>query len=311
VPEAPTSSELDELRREVAALRWYHSIDLGNGVVTPGTPPNDVVLARGLPSLAGRSVLDIGAWDGFFSFAAERAGATRVVALDHYAWLVDFDARNEYWARCEADGVLPDPDRDLADFARPDTLPGRRGFDLARRVLRSAVIPVVGDFMALDPVELGTFDVVLFLGVLYHLRDPLAALRRVRALTAGVAVVETEAVAILGMPRAELLSFTPGAELRGDHTNWFAPSAAALAGMCRAAGFGRVDVRIGPPPRRVQLRAATGRAAHTARERTRQRLRARALVAGAAGDRPARGTAAPDWSGVALHRYRITVHAHP
>jgi hypothetical protein len=69
-----------ELQREVAGIRWFHRIDLGGGVVTAGeddTP--DKLSTLGLPErLDGLSVLDIGAWDGFFSFEAERRGARRV-----------------------------------------------------------------------------------------------------------------------------------------------------------------------------------------------------------------------------------------
>ena len=56
--------------------------------MTRGVDDTPLRLARlDLPlSLAGESVLDIGAWDGFFSFEAERRGASRVVAADYYSW---------------------------------------------------------------------------------------------------------------------------------------------------------------------------------------------------------------------------------
>jgi tRNA (mo5U34)-methyltransferase len=77
-----------ELPPEVAAIRWFHSIDLGNGVRTPGVDRTAQKLKRlTLPaSLSGKTVLDVGAWDGFFSFEAERRGAKRVLATDHYCW---------------------------------------------------------------------------------------------------------------------------------------------------------------------------------------------------------------------------------
>ena len=76
-----------------------------------------------LPDVTGRSVLDIGAWDGKYSFLAEQEGAARVVALDHYAWGVDFVARGAYWAECIAKRTLPDQSRDETDFWQPE-LPG-------------------------------------------------------------------------------------------------------------------------------------------------------------------------------------------
>jgi tRNA (mo5U34)-methyltransferase len=282
-PGRPGGLSRQELVERVASIPWYHAIDLGQGVVTPGSPPNPRLLAEGLPDFAGKSVLDIGAWDGQFSFLAERRGARRVVALDHYAWCVDFAARHEYWRQCAQAGVLPDHRRDLTDFWRSDEMPGRAGFDLARQVLGSQVEPVVGDFMELGPAELGRFDVVLFLGVLYHLREPLSALERVRELTQELAVIETEAIAVVGMPRARLLEFYPGDEFRGDHTNWFVPTADALVAMCRAAGFARAEVKVGPPAQLAQARALLRR-----------------LARGRAGDEPAQA---------GLQRYRVVVHA--
>jgi tRNA (mo5U34)-methyltransferase len=269
----------------MAAISWYHSIDLGAGVVTPGNPVNEDFVARGLPEVEGRTVLDVGAWDGFYSFLAERRGAIRVVALDHYAWCVDFEARLEYWRACDAAGELPDHNRDLTDFFRPDTMPGRRGFELAKKVIGSRVEPVVGDFMQLEPNELGRFDIVLFLGVLYHVREPLGALERIRALTSEVAVVETEAVRTLGLGRARMLEFHPGGELGGDHTNWFVPTESALHALCRAAGFRRVETRVGPPPAARRLLSD--------------------LVRRGGGDRRR------DLHPRSLQRYRITVHAYP
>lgn len=73
-------------------------------------------------------------------------------------------------------------------------MPGRRGFDLARRILNRRVEPLVADFVETDLDALGKFDVVFFLGVLYHLRHPLVALERLAKLTREVAVIETEAV---------------------------------------------------------------------------------------------------------------------
>jgi tRNA (mo5U34)-methyltransferase len=278
-----------DLAEQIASISWYHSIALGDGVVTPGNPPDGQMLARGIPDVRGKKVLDIGAWDGYWSFLAERRGAARVVAMDHYAWSVDFAARLEYWEACENKGETPDHRLDFTEFWRPETLPGRAGFDLARRTLGSLVEPVVADFMTVDPSEVGQFDVVLFLGVLYHLREPLTALERVLGLTRGVAVIETEAIAVLGLPHASLVEFHDGGGLRGDYTNWFVPTETALHAMCRAAGFKRVVTRIGPPP-------LSRRAAQTA-----SRLR----HGPSAGDRRSR-----DSSELAVTRYRIAVHAY-
>ncbi len=229
---------------------WYHSIELAPGLVTPGRTSHAEWQAQlerlRLPDLTGKSVLDIGAYDGFFSFAAERRGAARVVALDHYVWSCDMAGYMRDWRESRRTGVeLPPPH--ASRHWSPDTLPGRRPFDAVRALVGSRVEPIVGDFMTVDPDVLGRFDVVLFLGVLYHLEDPLGALRRIAGLTApgGLAVIETEAVEIPSLRGIAACELFPGRELNNDPTNWWAPNERALTGMCRAAGF--KDVTVLPP----------------------------------------------------------------
>jgi tRNA (mo5U34)-methyltransferase len=236
----------DALRARAAELRWFHSIDLGHGVVTAGDAEPPIPTDK-LPALAGKSVLDIGAWDGYYSFLAERQGADRVVALDHYAWGVDFAARGAYWQTCLEQGQLPDQSLDTTEFWQPD-LPGRRSFEFAAEALGSKVEPVLGDFMTADLDELGQFDVVLCLGVLYHMKEPLTLLERVRAATREVAVIETEAIHIEDHDHDSLLRFHAGGDLHIDFGNWFVPTIGALHAMCRAAGFSTVQTAIGPPP---------------------------------------------------------------
>lgn len=238
-----------KLERMATVAQWWHSIDLGDGVVTPGHKSAALLRAElaalRLPVLAGKTVLDIGAWDGFFSFAAERRGA-HVVALDYHMWRVDpskavaTDVAAIYEGRArrhwEDGGSL---------FS--DELRGKRGFDTAHGILGSHVESVVADFTALDPDSLGVFDVVLFLGVLYHLRHPLTALERLRSMTREVAVIESHANYWPGREHRAICEFLEGDELNQDHENWWAPNLAAIVALCRAAGFRKVSVCAGPP----------------------------------------------------------------
>ncbi|HWL17600.1 MAG TPA: methyltransferase domain-containing protein [Opitutus sp.] len=205
----------EELLHQVAALRWFHRIDLGDGVVTPGLDDTPAKLRRvKLPeSLAGKSVLDIGAWDGFFSFEAERRGASRVVAVDSYSW------NGDGWG-------------------------SKASFELARRVLNSKVEDRDREVLQLTPQDPGTFDVVLFLGVLYHMRHPLLALETVAALTKQLLILETK-VDLLAW-RTPAMAFYVGRELNNDPTNWWAPNVAGLRDMLRAVGFRSVQV-VSPP----------------------------------------------------------------
>ena len=235
--------------KPVDEIFWWHSIDLGDRV-TPGHKTPELLDREWsnlrLPDLTGRSVLDIGCWDGWFSFRAERAGAARVVALDHYVWSLDLPRQQSYWRDCRERAITPQQYHEQPDLWHPDTLPGKAGFDLAHSTLNSRVEPVVADFMTVDLDTLGTFDIVLYLGVLYHMEEPLTALRRVRRATKSLAVIESEALTIAGQTNA-LWEFVPGAAVNADIGNWWIPTEAGLHGLCRAAGFREVETVVGPP----------------------------------------------------------------
>ena len=203
-----------DLERAAAAIRWAHRIDLGQGVITPGLWNTPGILERlHLPAdLSGQTVLDVGCWDGFYSFEAERRGASRVLATDSFTW------QRKSWG-------------------------SKDGFDLARRVLNSRVEDLEIDPLDLSPERVGMFDVVLFLGVLYHMKHPMLALERVAAVTRRLLVVET-VIDLLYAPRPAL-AFYPGAELNQDDSNWFGPSPSAVEAMLRAAGLPRVE-RVWP-----------------------------------------------------------------
>ncbi len=248
----------DEIAAAVQGVPfWFHSIDVGDGVVTPGLQSSEYLKARlhelQLPDLHGKTVLDIGAYDGFYSFEAERRGASRVVSLDHYVWSLDLREHVHYWAECKQRGIVPEPYHSTPHW-RPADLPGKRGYDTAHRLRDSRAEVVVADFMTFEPATLGTFDVVLFLGVLYHLENPLGGMRRVFELTGDVAIIETAAVVIPGYEHVPLSEFYESNELNGDVSNWWAPNLRALIGLCRAAGFRRVEPISKPSARRFRAR---------------------------------------------------------
>jgi tRNA (mo5U34)-methyltransferase len=234
---------------QTSDIFWYHSIDLG-GELTPGQKSLDVLEAQwdelAIPPLYGKTVLDIGAWDGYFSFRAEREGAKRVVALDHYVWSTRLVEQQSYYRRTLATGekyVAPHLVPELWD---PKGLPGRAGFDLAKARLGSGVEPVVADFAQDDLTDLGTFDVVIFVGVLYHLENPMGALRKVASLTKELALINTVAVHVPNVDSA-VWEFYPDAELAGDSSNWWAPNRTALEGATTAAGFRKFVLRGSVP----------------------------------------------------------------
>lgn len=206
-----------ELRKAVNTIRWVHRIDLGQGVITPGEWNTPEVLSRlQLPDhLSGQTVLDVACWDGFYSFAAEQRGAARVLATDSFIWQAGH----------------------------------KEGFLLAHRALQSKVEEAEIDVLDLSPERVGMFDIVLFLGLLYHMKHPMLALERAASVTRRLLIVET--VVDLYLP-GKALAFYPGAELGHDETNWFSPTPAALEAMLRAVGFTRVE-RVWPSAGRLRL----------------------------------------------------------
>ena len=94
-------------------------------------------------------------------------------------------------------------------------------------------------FRALTPERVGTFDVVLFLGVFYHLLDPIAALTQIAALAREVLIVETHTDAL--ETRRPAMIMYPGAELDGDESNWWGPNPACMVALLKQCGFAKVD----------------------------------------------------------------------
>jgi len=118
----------------------------------------------------------------------------------------------------------------------------------------------------------GTFDLVLFLGVLYHLRDPLLALTRVASVTKRHLIMETH-VDMLGA-RRPVAAFYPNDELKGDGSNWWGPNLQAAAEMLKVVGFSRIEtISVTPIIGRV-ARAANDRYHHKPALRTLRQGRA-------------------------------------
>jgi tRNA (mo5U34)-methyltransferase len=209
-----------DLMRRVQQYKWFHTIDLGNGIVTPGaTAPElhraDVKTIFDPIKMAGTSVIDVGAWNGLYSFEAKRRGATRVLATDHFVW-------------------------------SDSHLRGRETFDLARDALGMQVEAKDIDVPDISVDAVGTFDVVLFLGVFYHLFDPIDGLRRVASITGEVLVVVSH-IDLEDVPRPAMVMY-PGSELAGDPTNWWGPNVACIKSLLQVLGFERVDYTRLPRP---------------------------------------------------------------
>ena len=192
-------------------------MEFPHGIRSPGVyDPRDLFERLHLGRLDGKRVLDVGARDGYFSFACEKLGA-EVIAVDHSA-------------------------------------PDLTGFLAAREIYGSRVEYVQANVYDLTPAALGgAFDVVLFLGVLYHLRHPLLALDRLRELCRGELWVESlvcdpgfftgfqqrDAAGRLTPTLRELplAQFMPVNRFHSDPTNKWAPNLACLEALLGDAMF--------------------------------------------------------------------------
>lgn len=217
--------EKDEaLRKRVEALTWYHTIDLGGGLRTPGRFDHAPILDKyRLPeSLAGLRVLDVATYDGFWAFEFEKRGAAEVVALD-----LDTGAQLD-WS----------PPRLAA--ARPDELTRRfgEGFELARERLGSKARRVASSVYDLRPEVHGEFDVVHSGDFLLHINNPVRALQNMARVCRGYALISD-----VYFPELDALGAGAMCEYRGFRDNtWWRLSLAALEQMIQDAGFSRVEL---------------------------------------------------------------------
>jgi tRNA (mo5U34)-methyltransferase len=231
----PASVTDADARALIAAYpRWYHRIEVRPGIITPGINDSPVQLQMlELPAdCSGLRVLDIGARDGFFSFELERRGA-EVLAVDY--------------------------------------MPAERtGFPIAAQLLGSRVVFRQANIYQLTPEEIGTFDLVLFLGLLYHLPDPIRAMRIVRRLCSGRMYLETLVIDdVIPMPDGSeaplaalnehlatipLMQFFPGASCNGDPTNYWGPNVRCVEAMLAETEF-RVE-RVARVPGRALFESA-------------------------------------------------------
>jgi tRNA (mo5U34)-methyltransferase len=219
-----TGFSKSEIRARAAALGdWFHNIDLDGVPTAPNHFLNDYPNVKwqrfqhAIPEdLTGKTVLDIGCNGGFYSIEMKRRGAARVLGID-------FDDRY----------------LDQARFAAEVT-----GQDIEFRKLSVYDVAEIGE----------RFDVVLFMGVLYHLRHPLLALDLIHDHVSGDLLVyqsmqrgspemppvqadydffQQDHFDAPGYPKLHFIEH----EYAGDWTNWWAPNAACSAAMLRSAGF--------------------------------------------------------------------------
>ncbi len=223
----------DDLMAQVNDLDWYHTIDLGQGRVTPGMFDWRPFLgAFEFGDLRGKTVLDVGAGDGFFSFEMEKLGG-RVTAVD----IPSQEQRDGVAVREKRHFGTQDPGSGRTDDEQPDLVRFTDKFGLAKELLGSSVERLQQDLYTLSPDTCGTFDVVFCSDVLLHLTDPLRALSRMRAVCGERVIVNTPMFST--SPKHEGVEMAQFRGHKGKGTFWF-PNRPCLEAWMEAAGFSRI-----------------------------------------------------------------------
>lgn len=201
-------AERARILQRVARLEpWYHSFELADWLVTSGAHKSEEIQrgldALGFPTdLAGARVLDVGSNAGFYSFLAEQRGARSVLG-------VELDPRYVEQAR------------------------------FVGSLLGSNAEFRVGDVHEVGPA-LGTFDVVICSGLLYHVADPTNVLLALASVCSGTMLLESEV--LVEDELTDCARFVEGTYM-GYSSTWWIYGPECLAGMVRAAGFAKAEFK--------------------------------------------------------------------
>lgn len=216
--DVPPASATD-LSAEVGRYPWYHTLDLGGGVVTPGMFDHRPMLDRyPLPAdLSGLRCLDVATMDGFWAFEMERRGAASVTALD----LENPEELDWPYA--------------LRDHQKTMDETKASRFALAHAALGSSVERVLLSAYDLGP-SLGEFDFVFCGDLLLHLKDPITPIENIFSVCTGSAVI------VNTIKKFRFYEGRAMAELDGiDNFEWWVTNLEGLVRLVRAAGFSRVE----------------------------------------------------------------------
>ena len=209
---------------------WFHTFSLDQGsLYTPGVARDHRYRIPALPDdLSGKSVLDVGTFDGFYAFLAERRGARRVVAVDNEQYREWVQAR---WGL---------------------ELEGGEGFHAIAELLASKV-----EYRRLDAFELDRleeqFDVIFCFGILHRVKHPLSLLKvlRRRLATGGLVLLETYGVADrAGEGDAAVRAYHAGEVYPRDDFVYWGFTGESIDRLANQAGFAGARIVDAPHDRR-------------------------------------------------------------
>jgi len=232
-----------DLREQVKAIpHWYHRIELPDGTVTPGWAPIDAARYCIPEDLTGKRVLDIGAWDGYWTWEAFWRGAREVVAIDDFSDQCGQQIDRHGWETFDLCREAFGFTTETTSLSQPNQWLNDRG-QLCQR-LEMDVYDISED-------TLGRFDVVFFFGTIYHLKHPLLAMEKISAVCDGSLYIETASLDDYSPYRGGLgqgydrndtvMEFYAGSEYGSNKSNWWVPTLECLGAMMHTVGFQDIE----------------------------------------------------------------------
>lgn len=231
---ARTQAQIDALRQQIAQISsWYHRIDLGDGVETPGHfRMADYLAHYHFPArLDGLRVLDVGASTGFFAYEFERRGAAEVVGVELPSW-----AAHDWTPRYRRE-FAQKPAAEQQNIDREVMLDG---FSVVGQALGSQrVRRVFKTIYELSSAELGTFDIVFSGSMLMHVRDPVLGIQRLRECCKDGGRLIVSISTTMGESKEPLAKFVG----EWNQCNWWQMTPRCLEEVLRCCDFDRCEHR--------------------------------------------------------------------
>jgi tRNA (mo5U34)-methyltransferase len=227
--------DIQGLKAKVNQCQWYHKIDLGYGITTPGWAPIDPTAYKVPQDLTGKRVLDVGAWDGYWTFEALKRNASQVIAIDDFSDQLGVALDCQSLPVCTTEWATFDLCKDALGY----------GDNLCQRFTMS-VYDLEPSWSLVGPLT-ELFDVVFAFGLLYHCRHPLLALDCMQSVLRhnGEIFIESAILddfsAYKGFTteyaNQTVAEFYPEDQYGANKTNWWVPSLTCLTHMVASAGF--------------------------------------------------------------------------
>ena len=223
--------EKEELQKAIDEIPyWYHKIELPHGVTTercnhPGWAPINAKAYRIPERMDGERVLDVGSWDGYWTWEAAKRGAVYTIAIDDFS-----------------DELGPKQIKRTDEWKTWLLCQKALGFERSTQCLSMSVYDI-------GKLQIEPFDHIFLFGTLYHLKHPTWALEQLRKVCRGAIYIESAILDNIespytkqGMPGGAChCEFYPGKEYGNNETNWNVPTLSCIKAWLEGTGWTDVE----------------------------------------------------------------------